>query len=139
MSETVNLKTSIPIMSGAAVGLATQVARERLAQMGPNEISTSKPKPLIFQLLACFIFVPLPPLYFVFLTGATLNYLGLVEVVKRRLSVQFPEHAFLPSPSYAEQRGWPRLPASSRIEPANSAGFNRKLYATLLSRPSGEL
>ena len=30
-------------------------------------------------------FVPLPPLYFVFLTLATLTYLGLVELVKRRL------------------------------------------------------
>ncbi|MGY2894431.1 magnesium-translocating P-type ATPase [Deinococcus sp. UYEF24] len=30
-------------------------------------------------------FVPLPPLYFVFLAGATLTYLGLVELVKRRL------------------------------------------------------
>ena len=30
-------------------------------------------------------FVPLPPLYFAFLGGATLTYLGLVELVKRRL------------------------------------------------------
>ena len=30
-------------------------------------------------------FVPLPPLYFVFLITATLTYLGLVELVKRRL------------------------------------------------------
>ena len=30
-------------------------------------------------------FVPLPPLYFTFLGGATLTYLGLVELVKRRL------------------------------------------------------
>ena len=30
-------------------------------------------------------FVPLPPLYFAFLIGATLTYLGLVELVKRRL------------------------------------------------------
>jgi len=30
-------------------------------------------------------FVPLPPLYYAFLIGATLTYLGLVEVVKRRL------------------------------------------------------
>ena len=30
-------------------------------------------------------FVPLPGTYFLFLAGATLTYLGLVEVVKRRL------------------------------------------------------
>ena len=30
-------------------------------------------------------FVPLPAAYFVFLVAATLTYLGLVEVVKRRL------------------------------------------------------
>ncbi len=30
-------------------------------------------------------FVPLPPAYFLFLAGATVTYLGLVEVVKRRL------------------------------------------------------
>ena len=30
-------------------------------------------------------FVPLPPAYFVFLVAATVTYLALVEVVKRRL------------------------------------------------------
>ena len=30
-------------------------------------------------------------------------------------------------PSWAEQHGWPRLPASSRSEPDNTAGFNRNL------------
>jgi hypothetical protein len=30
-------------------------------------------------------FVPLPETYFLFLAGATLTYLGLVEAVKRRL------------------------------------------------------
>jgi Mg2+-importing ATPase len=34
-------------------------------------------------------FVPLPPAYFLFLGGATLTYLGLVELVKRRLLGRF--------------------------------------------------
>ena len=36
-------------------GLATQAAREALTQTGPNEISTSGPGPLVFQLLAYFV------------------------------------------------------------------------------------
>jgi Mg2+-importing ATPase len=69
MPETVNLEPSIPIMSGTAVGLTTQVARERLAQFGPNEISTSKPKPIMFQLLAYFI----QPLIAILLIAAVIS------------------------------------------------------------------
>jgi Mg2+-importing ATPase len=36
-------------------------------------------------------FVPLPPLYFVFLTGATLTYLFFVEIVKRHLLGREPK------------------------------------------------
>ncbi len=41
---------------------------------------------LPFSPLAALLgFTPLPPLFYVFLAGATATYLGLVEVVKRRL------------------------------------------------------
>jgi hypothetical protein len=47
-------------------GLSTADARRRLAELGPK-------------------FVPLPPAYFAFLAAASVTYLMLVEIVKRRL------------------------------------------------------
>ncbi|WP_161884255.1 cation-transporting P-type ATPase [Deinococcus alpinitundrae] len=42
-------------LSAKISGLSSQAVVELLARIGPNEISTSKPKPLIFQLLAHFV------------------------------------------------------------------------------------
>ncbi|AZI44242.1 magnesium-translocating P-type ATPase [Deinococcus psychrotolerans] len=50
-------------------GLSSQAAAELLAQIGPNEISTSKPKPLIFQLLAYFV----QPLIAILLIAAVIS------------------------------------------------------------------
>ena len=50
-------------------GLSTQAAREALAQFGPNEISTSKPRPIIFQLLAYFV----QPLIAILLIAAVIS------------------------------------------------------------------
>ena len=50
-------------------GLSSLTAGELLARIGPNEISTSKPKPLIFQLLAYFI----QPLIAILLIAAVIS------------------------------------------------------------------
>ncbi len=66
MPDTATLE---PTTSETAVGLTTQAAREARAQTGPNEISTSKPRPLIFQLLAYFI----QPLIAILLIAAVIS------------------------------------------------------------------
>ena len=66
MPDTATLE---PTISETAVGLTTQAAREARAQTGPNEISTSKPRPLIFQLLAYFI----QPLIAILLIAAVIS------------------------------------------------------------------
>ena len=66
MPDTATLE---PTISETAVGLTTQAAREVRAQTGPNEISTSKPRPLIFQLLAYFI----QPLIAILLIAAVIS------------------------------------------------------------------
>ena len=50
-------------------GLSTQSASELLSQIGPNEISTSKPKPLLFQMLAYFV----QPLIAILLIAAVIS------------------------------------------------------------------
>jgi len=53
-------------------GLSSQEARDKLSQVGPNEISTLKPKPLIVQLLAYFA----QPLVVILLIAALISGLS---------------------------------------------------------------
>ena len=67
-TDTVVLDDGVAVPHGST-GLSTQAAREALAQTGPNEISTSKPRPIIFQLLAYFV----QPLIAILLIAAVIS------------------------------------------------------------------
>ncbi len=48
------LERSSGAASDAASGLSNQAARAKLSEVGPNELSSSRPRPLLLQLLAYF-------------------------------------------------------------------------------------